>query len=125
MRHKLTYAGMSDQQEETQTRGLNKGLRGKSILMRGVLLYPHLKLAFSSIEDAERAVCQHICMCRNEDVMLPDGNVVELEEAEFDALPGFELRFGVSEYSFLVGYNRFDGNKPMYGWIECNGNSMM
>jgi hypothetical protein len=25
----------------------------------------------------------------------------------------------------LVGYNRFDGGKPMYGWIEYNGNKFM
>ena len=44
-----------------------------------------------------------------------------LTEAQFDALEGFELRFGETDRSFLVGYNRFDGGKPMYGQLEITG----
>ena len=51
--------------------------------------------------------------------------IIELEEEQFAELDGFELRFGESEQSFLVGYNRFDNNKPMYGWIEYNGNKLL
>ena len=40
-------------------------------------------------------------------------------------LTGFELRFGNSEQSFLVGYNRFNDNQPMVGWIEYNGQSLL
>jgi outer membrane receptor for monomeric catechols len=36
-----------------------------------------------------------------------------------------ELRFGNSEQSFLVGYNRFNDNQPMFGWIEYNGQSLL
>ena len=56
--------------------------------------------------------------------MLPDFNILELSDEEFNQLDGFELRFGESEQSFLVGYNRFDNGKPMYGWIEYNGNKL-
>lgn len=125
IRHKLRYDAMSEQQEVTQTRGYNKGRRDRAILVRGILLNPILMLAFGSREDAERASVQHVCLCRNEDVMLPDEEVFEMEEEDFSALEGFELRFADDETSFIVGYNRFDGNKPMYGKLECNGMSVI
>ena len=89
------------------------------------MINPVLYLAFKEKVDAEKASKEHICLCRNEDVMLPDENVITLSEQEFDALNGFELRFGESENSFLVGYNRFDNATPMYGWLEYNGNSVL
>jgi hypothetical protein len=89
------------------------------------MLDPILYLAFNSKTDAENAAKQHICLCRNEDVMLPDAEVYEFTDEEFAELNGFELRFGDSEQSFLVGYNRFDNGKPMYGWIEYNGNKLL
>ena len=72
-------------------------------------------------EEAGRAAEQHICLCRNEDLLLPDEKVEELSEAEFGRLPGFELRFGQTEHSFLVGFNRFAESEPMYGWLEVSG----
>ena len=47
--------------------------------------------------------------------------ILELTDDEFNEIDGFELRFGESEQSFLVGYNRFDNNQPMYGWLEISG----
>ena len=35
---------------------------------------------------------------------------------------GFELVFEQNDQSFLSGYNRFDDNKPMYGWLKIIGN---
>ena len=125
LRHKLSYQSMSEQQEQTQTRGFNKGKRDTSILMRGLLIDPCLMLAFATREDAVRASDQHICLCRNEDILLPLSEIQEMEEDDFATLKGFELRFGESENSFLVGYNRFDENKPMYGWLEFDGISML
>lgn len=125
-RHKLQYQTMTNQQEVTQTRGDNKkGLREKSIITRGLLLYPVLLLAFEDKKDAVIAANQHICLCRNEDVLLPENDIEEYSEEEFNNLPGFELRFGQSEQSFIVGFNRFDDAKPMYGWLECNGQSLL
>lgn len=129
IRHKLYYAAINMQQEVTQARGWKitkkQLIRERSILKRGIMLNPVLYLAFREKTDAETAVKQHICLCRNEDVMLPCYEIVEMSEEDFDSLQGFELRFGESEQSFLVGYNRFDGGNPMYGWIEYNGNKLL
>ena len=129
LRHKLSYAAIDSQQEVTQSRGWNVGnnqmTRDRSILKRGVMLDPVLYLAFQEKADAERAANQHICLCRNEDIMLPCSDIMELTNEGFDDLEGFELRFGESAQSFLVGYNRFDNGKPMYGWIEYNGNKLL
>ncbi len=144
IRHRLTYSGLSKQQEQTQPRGVNTKIlknekkieitRTKSILLRSVLINPVLFLAFNDFEDAERASKQHICLCRNEDILLPysfdDDEIkypLELDEYEFDDptgnYRGFELRFGKTEQSFIVGYNRFNGNEPMYGWINVVGSN--
>lgn len=134
LRHRLSYAGLCKQQEQTQPRGIDiktkKNIvtveRSRSILLRGVMLEPSLLLAFKSQEDAERAITQHICLCRNEDVLLPSADIVSITEEEFDApdtgFNGFELRFGETSESFIVGYNRFDAAKPMFGWLHIVGN---
>lgn len=128
-RHKLSYSAIDMQQEVTQTRGWKVSkqqmTRERSILRRGIMLDPVLFLAFDNETDAKIASTQHICLCRNEDVMLPCSDILEFSEKDFDELEGFELRFGDSDQSFLVGYNRFDGGNPMYGWIEYNGNKLL
>jgi hypothetical protein len=127
VRHKLTYSSISVQQEQTQTRGWEKKtqmkmmVRNQSILERGVMINPILYLAFEKEEEAQKSAKQHICLCRNEDVLFPDSEFKPMEETEFDQLTGFELRFGETEKSFLVGFNRFDEAKPMYGWLEIAG----
>lgn len=127
VRHKLSYSAISVQQEQTQTRGWEKKaqlkmmIRNQSILDRGVMINPVLYLAFEKEEDAAKGSKQHICLCRNEDVLLPDTELIEMEEVEFDKLTGFELHFGESNNSFLVGFNRFDETKAMYGWLEITG----
>lgn len=127
-RHKLCYSSVSVQQEQTQPKGMEKLAkqkmmrRSRSILERGVMVEPVLKLAFTGREDAEKAVSQHICLCRNEDLLLPEGEIEEMQKSGFDLLPGFELRFGENDNAFLVGFNRFDEASPMYGWLEITGN---
>lgn len=125
LRHKLSYTSIDMQQEQTQTRGWEKKnrlmVRNKSVLNRGVLLNPVLHLAFGIMEDAEIAARQHICLCRNEDVLIPSESIMEKRMSEFDKIDGFELRFGSSDESFMVGFNRFDSAKPMYGWLEISG----
>ncbi len=126
-RHKLVYSSISVQQERTQTRGWTKKTKQKmmerkqSILERGVMINPILYLAFTTDEEAQKSARQHICLCRNEDLMWPDSEVVQMDDMEFNLLTGFELRFGENEKSFLVGFNRFDKAKPMYGWLEITG----
>ena len=127
LRHKLSYSAISIQQEQTQTRGWEKKtqlklmVRNQSIIERGVMINPILYLAFEKKEDAEMGAMQHICLCRNEDVLFPDAEILEMSETEFDNQTGFELRFGENQNSFLVGFNRFDETKPMYGWLEITG----
>lgn len=130
VRHKLIYQSISRQQEVTQTRGwkyyrtkkLHK--RDRSILVRGVMLNPDLYLAFENKADADKAAKEHICLCRNEDVLFPDKKILILSESEFDNLPGFELHFGKSDRSFLVGFDRFNEGQPMYGWLKVTGNPL-
>lgn len=130
-RHRLTHRGFDAQQERTQSAGYNEKIikskreavyeRPMSILTRDVLLEPTLRLAFASEEDAERAAQQHLCLCRNEDVLLPESRPRRMTEQEFDRLDGFELRFGKGPNSFMVGYNRFEGGEPMYGSLTITG----
>lgn len=129
--HRLSYDQVSGQQEVIQTRGWNSTKKGKeflfdrptAILIRGVLQNPILHLAFTSKEDATIAAKQHVCLCRNEDLMYPD-RVIEASKETFEAdeedFPGFELIFEKSEKSFLVGYHRIT-NEPMYGWMHIVG----
>ena len=129
-RHRLSYKQISHQQEQIQPRGWNKKnhcfFRKSSILVRGVLIEPHLYLGFEEKKDAELAAQQHICLCRNEDILFPVDPVIEASEADFDTMDemfnGFELVFEKNNRSFLVGYNRFDQNRPMYGWLKVVGN---
>jgi len=132
-RHRLNYQQISQQQEQTQPRGWNiKGTaknrsyeRPYSILMRGIMVNPTLFLAFENHNDASIAITQHICLARNEDILYPDEDILEVTEEEFDAddetFYGFELIFEKNEQSFLVGYNRLDEGKPMYGWLKMIG----
>ncbi len=131
MGHRLSYDQVTGQQEVIQTRGWNSTRKGKeylfdrpkAILIRGILQNPILHLAFFSAEDSSDAANQHICLCRNEDMLFPD-EVIETDKQIFDkdeeAFPGFELVFEKNEKSFLVGYHRFS-NEPMYGWIKVVG----
>lgn len=130
--HRLCYDQVSGQQEQIQTRGWNSTRKGKQILferprgilIRGVLINPSLSIAFSTQKDAEIAFKQHICLCRNEDILLPidiietDKNTFESDEIIFN---GFELVFERNEKSFLVGYNRLT-SEQMHGWIRVIGN---
>lgn len=129
-RHRLLYNHISQQQEVTQARGWNSTKNGKqflferssSILTRGVLIEPILHLAFDNLNDAQVALKQHICLCRNEDVLLPE-TIEEINISDFcneERFPGFELIFEKNEKSFKVGFDRRTG-LPMYGWLNIIG----
>lgn len=130
LRHRLSYTQVSQQQEVIQTRGWNSTRQGKqllferptAILIRGVLLEPVLYLAFSAREDAQIASKQHICLCRNEDILMPD-EIMEVSKEAFDdaeSFNGYELIFENSDKSFHVGYDR-KTQEPMYGWLHIVG----
>jgi hypothetical protein len=131
VRHKLTYSSISIQQERTQSKAWEEKRQTRtktrvlSVLKRGVMVSPILYLAFDNFDDAACAMEQHICLCRNEDILLPDppdDKLLPMKKEKFDQLDGFELRFGKGEKSFLVGFNRFEGIEPMFGHIEISGN---
>ncbi|PLK45903.1 hypothetical protein [Emticicia sp. TH156] len=129
--HRLSYTQISSQQEVIQTRGWNSTRQGKqilfdrpkAILLRGILLEPVLHLAFLTKADAESALSQHICLVRNEDLMLP----VSLEEVskydfnnDTERFAGYELIFEKNEKSFIAGYHRLT-NDVMHGWLKIVG----
>ena len=128
-RYKLRYGGVGWQQEVTQPRGwqvetrLKRLTRPRAILERGVLLSPVLTLGLVSAEDAALARRQHVCLSRNEDVLMPTGPAELLTLAEFDALPGFELLSAGPDDAgaVLVGHNRYFGYTPMFGVLAITG----
>lgn len=117
LRHKLSFSKFEKQQEQTRPKLIKKPGHNFSILTRGVLINPILVLGFASQEDAKLAFDQHICLCRNEDVLLPDKKlgIQEVNDEEFDEIEGFELKFTDADEGFMVGYNRFNEFEPMYG----------
>jgi hypothetical protein len=130
--HRISYDQISGQQEQIQTRGWNATRKGKEILferpngilIRGVMINPKLDLVFSTLDDAEKAYRQHVCLSRNEDILLPI-QIIETTKSDFDQneelFKGFELVFDKTENSFLVGYHRLT-LEPMYGWLKIVGN---
>lgn len=127
-RHRLNYQGIDVQQERTWSKGgidiyRDKGVwkTNLGILNRGVMLNPNLYLAFESIDDAEIALSQTICLCRNEDLLFPE-SLESMSEAMFDEMNGFELIFVDEEQGFKVGHNRFNNSAEMYGDLKVYGN---
>ena len=128
-RHRLNYLGIDVQQERTWSKGGFKVKKEKgkyktnlAIIDRGVLIEPYLFLAFDNEAAAKEAMKQHVCLCRNEDVMLPN-EILETTETDFDEIEGFELLFkGDEGVMFKVGHNRFDDVAEMYGQLKIFGN---
>ena len=130
-RHRLTHRGFDAQQERTQSAGYDLKVvksrgeavyaRPQSILTRDVLLEPTLHLAFEAEEDAVHAARQHLCLCRNEDVVYPTGPPRAMSEDVFSRLDGYELLFGEGPDAFLVGTNRYQDGAPMYGTLTVTG----
>jgi len=132
-RYRLRYLGISVQKERTQPKAFSQDkiegqkawVRPRSIINRGILVEPELLLAFSNEHDAQRAIENHICLCRNEDVLLPEPDVVAMPETDFEqAVAGFELLSADPRTGFLVGFNRFTESQPMYGQLIAVGNPL-
>jgi len=129
LRHRLNYIGIDTQKERTWSKGGINVYRDKNqyktnmaTLDRGVMLYPNLYLAFVTLSDAVFAAEQHICLCRNEDVLLPELRF-DCTDNEFDAINGFELIFEEDkENAFKVGHNRFANAQEMFGVLKVFGN---
>lgn len=128
VRHRLNYLSIDLQQEKTWAKGgfvvykdKNTYKTNIAIIKRGVMVEPNIYLAFSQEEDAIKALEQHICLCRNEDILFPEDLII-LDEAQFDEIEGFELHFGASDNSFKVGYNRFNEAAAMFGQLKIYHN---
>lgn len=129
--HRLSYDQITGQQEVIQTRGWNSTRKGSqylferatAVLIRGILHNPVLHIAFATLKDAEHAFTQHICLCRNEDILFPE-EIIETTDEQFqnndELFAGYELVFEKKDKSFLVGYHRVS-QQPMYGWIRVVG----
>ncbi|CAN5808743.1 hypothetical protein BH24BAC1_BH24BAC1_20720 [soil metagenome] len=127
-RNRLNYQGIDLQQERTWSKGgfvanKEKGVykTNMGILNRGVMLNPHLYLAFSNIEDANTALSQTICLCRNEDLLFPEF-IQKMTIEKFEVTDGFELMNSDAEKGIKVGYNRFADGEEMYGELKVTGN---
>ncbi len=128
VRHRLSYVGLDMQQERTWAKGGFKATKNKNtyktnlgILNRGVMLHPDLYLAFLHEDDAQVAARQHLCLCRNEDIIYPE-KIESMAQEAFDEIDGFELIFSTAEKGFKVGHNRFDDAHEMYGELRVFGN---
>lgn len=126
--HRLNYKGLDIQQERTWSKGGIKISKengiyktNQGIINRGVMLEPHLYLAFENKDDAQVAFKQTICLARNEDLLFPL-ELLELTQSEFDEIEGFELKITTEEKGFKVGFNRFNNAEPMYGELVVIGN---
>jgi hypothetical protein len=134
-RYRLAFDGMSRQMEVIQAADFElKSIKGEKkfksakrktgILYRSILQNPVLHLAFDNEEAAIIAAEQHLCLCRNEDLIYPNEEILRISEPEFEEIVGFELRFGENQSgAFLVGYNRFAEATPMYGSLEIVGDA--
>jgi hypothetical protein len=128
VRHRLNYLGIDIQQERTWAKGGFEFKKEQAayktnlgILKRGVMLHPDLYLAFEQPADAASAFQQNICLCRNEDILLPEA-ILEMDPISFDGIVGFELKFSNKDTGFKVGHNRFDSAAEMFGELLVTGN---
>ena len=90
----------------------------------GITLTKRNSSSSSSLELAERAILQHICLCRNEDVLFPESNIETVNESGWksEKYPGFELIEALEgEPTFRVGFNRFNEATPMFGSVISFG----
>lgn len=129
LRYRLSFSNLSVQQETT--RSINYERKGKkekyfvaksSYINRGILINPILYLLFSSKDDAQEAISQHFCLSRNQDVMLPNNEIIEISSIdEFDdeeMFSGYELLptteddlngiwFGINRYTNENQFGKF------------------
>jgi hypothetical protein len=132
-RHRLSYRGLSMQQERTWSKGKFEKERktddfGREyynpknigVITRGVMITPYLYLAFLNEDDAQKAFAQTICLCRNEDILFPE-SIEICSKKEFEEINGFELIPSTPEFGFKVGNNRSNGIE-MYGELKAFGN---
>lgn len=127
-RHRLSYDQLIQTQERTLPKLIKRGKVG-GILKRRIMLNPVLHLAFENEEDAIVASVQHLCLCRNEDLIWPSPPKLMPVE-QFEKLPGFEYipKTG-DEGGIFHGWDRTDTDEDgfhqkQYGVINRVGEPM-
>jgi len=107
-RYRLSFQDISFQQESTRSINYERTgdkkhfIANASTIKRGLLINPVLYIMFNSKEHAEIALSQHICLCRNEDILLPIELIKLDNESEFDD----EIRFsGYESFSCEMNDN--------------------
>ncbi|GAB4047663.1 hypothetical protein [Spirosoma litoris] len=119
VRSRLTFTGVSFQQEIIQTAGFNRKTnnlyeRGTSTLTRGVLLYPELTLAFTELDDAEIAKTRPVLLSRREDLLMPSAVVESITGEEFDKRIGYECKQVVVAMPGAIPMGYHDDGRPIY-----------
>jgi len=128
LRHRLSYDQLVETQERTLPK-LVKTAKVGGILKRQIMLNPLLYLAFGTQMDALIAVEQHLCLCRNEDLVWPS-EPMSMSEESFNTLPGFEyFPKTESEGGIFHGWDRtISGeagyHEKQYGTISRIGEPM-
>lgn len=103
-RHRLSYDQLIEAQERTLPKHVKTAKAG-GILKRRIMLNPVLHLAFGTEADAAIAAEQHLCLCRNEDLVWPS-SPTKMNEEEFNLLPGFEYIPATGEEGIFHGWDR-------------------
>ena len=118
-RHRLSFDGMSTQQEVVHAPCADKRSE-RAILKRRLLVNPALYLAFHTEAEAIKAQGRHLALCRHEDLVFPSAKVRMVNTTEWDSISGFEFEETNKEApgSAPVGYNRFAQGEMMFGKIH-------
>lgn len=91
---------------------------GIGIIKRHVLLKPKLLFGFKDKNDAEIMIENMVRLTRNEDLMVPNSEIIEMSNKDFDLLTGTEAI--EDKNGFLCGYNRFKEFEPMLVTLSYN-----
>jgi len=129
-RYRLSFQDISFQQESTlAVNYVRKGNKKKGfhferkngIVSRGLLINPVLYLVFNSEIDIQSAKNEHICLCRNEDIMLPV-DIIKTNEFDFDNDPDFSgyETFESNSDGIYCGYNKYT-NKEQFVNLQMFG----
>ncbi len=122
MGYRLSFLGTTWQQESTKSINFERKIDNRnknhyfkaqsSIINRGYLLYPELYLIFNNAEDANIAMEQHVCLCKNEDILLPI-KMLELNSLEDfnEDYPGYESVESDETKGIYCGLNQYTGKK--------------
>jgi len=119
--YRLSFSNISFQKELTKSinyeRKTDNETKEKyfkantSTVERGILINPDLYLFFTNKEDANITMTQHICLCRNEDILLPVKEDKDnkfpliLDKNDFDLNPEFIFGMKLQKITPLFNFD--------------------